>query len=82
MTADRRDLRLPEFAPAAVTRLINKRDHKFRLALFTYLEECAIQVRYASVLASRRNMIALTLGCGSLVPFGVDFFEILSVKCT
>jgi DEAD/DEAH box helicase domain-containing protein len=41
---DRKDLRLPEFSPAAITRLIEKRNHKFSQALNSHLELCSKQV--------------------------------------
>lgn len=37
VTADKRDLKLPEFTPAAMTRLINKRNQKFRQALNNHI---------------------------------------------
>src|SRR5271154_6066770 len=44
MSVDRRDLKLPEFTPATITRLINKRNHKFRHALNSHLESSSKQV--------------------------------------
>lgn len=35
---DRRDLRLPEFTPTAITRLISKRNEKFRKAVHSYIQ--------------------------------------------
>lgn len=45
INAGRRELKLPEFSPGAITRLINKRNNKFRKALNSHLEYCYSQVR-------------------------------------
>jgi DEAD/DEAH box helicase domain-containing protein len=37
---DSRESRLPEFTPAAMTRLINKRNQKFRRAVAAFLARC------------------------------------------
>jgi len=39
-------MRLPEFTPAAMTRLINKRNQKFRRAVTLFLETCTEQVLF------------------------------------
>jgi len=49
---DRRELRLPEFTPAALTRLITKRNQKFRKAVNVHLLACQKEVAVPSLLLS------------------------------